>query len=148
MIASTISTQINMGKNLEITNAAFREKALVKADPDTYIILNLGTIISRYWSQLKSMSYLYRFSDLELQKYEYKPALFSYDKYGTVEMVPFILQLNHMVSEADFGGFTQLRLFGSNIYDILNEILIREDSNLRMNQSRLTADLAEMIRTA
>jgi hypothetical protein len=142
MVASTITSQINMGKNLEITNSAFREKTLVKADNDTYIILNLGTMVSKYWPQLKNNSYVYQLSDLEILKYEYRPTLFSYDLYGTVELAPFILQLNHMVSEADFSGFTRLRVFTRDIYKLLNEILIREESNLRLNQNRLVQDLA------
>lgn len=147
MYASTITSQINAGKNLEITNSAFREKTLIKADADTYIILNLGTMISKYWPQLKANSYVYQLSDLEIQKYEYKPTLFSYDIYGTIELSPFILQLNHMVSEADFSGFTKLRIFTRDIFKLLNEILIREESNLRANQTRLVQDLASSATT-
>ena len=145
MEASTITQQINLGKSNKLVNSTFCEKTLIKADNDTYIILNLGSILSKYWSQLKKSTYLYQFSDLELQQYEYRPNLLSYKLYGTIEFAPFILKLNNMVSETEFGGFKTLRLFNSNIRELLNEILIREKQTFIQNEIRLNKDLASAI---
>jgi hypothetical protein len=145
MEASTITQQINLGKSNKMTNTTFCEKTLVKADNDTFIILNLGSILSKYWSQLKKSSYVYQFTEPELQKFEYRPNLLSYSLYGTIEFAPFILKLNNMVSETEFGGFKTLRLFNSNIRDLLNEILIREKQTFIQNEIRLNKDLASAI---
>lgn len=145
MIASTITQQINLGKSQELVNATFCEKTLIRADNDTFIVLNLGSILNKYWNQLKSNSYLYQFSDEEIQKYEYRPGYLSYELYGTIEYAPFILKLNHMVSEAEFGGFKTLRLFNRNIKELLNEIYIREKTAFIDNENRLNKDLASAL---
>lgn len=143
-VAATMTQQINLGKSLPITYQSFMTRNIVQADPETFIIINVSSILEDYGPQIKSHIQKYRFSDQELQKYEYRANLFCYDRYGTIEVVPFLLAINHMVSEMEFCNFRELNIFDGSFGNILNEIYIRERKNLNKARAAFEKELGKI----
>ena len=142
-MATTISQQISVGKNLKITNKEISLQRVIRIDSDTALLINVNTVLEKYYNEMKKYINTYQLNDDDVKKYEYKPYLLSYDIYGTVELVPFILRINHMVSEADFCGFQEgLKLFTSGIVDFINEIILKEKRTLNENRVEVQRDIS------
>ena len=141
-MASTISQQINLSRNLTITDKEFHLHRLVSIDDEVAMILNVGSIMAQYRNELKKHVRRYELNDADVKKYNYKPELLCYDIYGTIELVPFILQINNMVSVTEFTGLEHgLNLFDGGIFDFLSEIRIKEKITVQTNRDELEKDL-------
>jgi hypothetical protein len=142
MALTTITQQINAGRNLVVNDEAFHHHRLVNIDDDNAIILNVESIMSQYRNELNKHVQKYTFSDSDVKKYNFKPELLSYDVYGTIELAPFILRINNMVSVTEFTNLENgLKLFDGGIFDFLNEILIKEKQTIATNRDDLEKDL-------
>jgi len=140
---TTITQQINTGRNITINDKSFHLHRLISIDEDNAIILNIQNIFSQYRNELKKRVRRYNLSDSDVKKYTYKPELLSYDIYGTIELAPFILRINNMVSATEFSGLENgLNLFDASIIDFLNEVLIKEKQTLAVNRDDLEKDLS------
>lgn len=139
----TISQQINAGKRLQITDKGMRLQSLIMTDPNTVVLLNTWSIMSKYKNEFMKHVARYELSDMDITKYTYKPELLSYDVYGTIEMTPFILQLNNMVSASEFCNLENgLNLFTGDIEDFLNEVQIKETQTLKTNRADIEKELS------
>ena len=99
--------------------------SLAKVDNNFYIVTN------KYINT-------YKFSAGEANKYEYKPTMLSYDLYGTIELAPFILQINHMISATEFTNLdVGIKLFNNNIREFLNEIINKEAKTIKTNRNEI-----------
>ena len=142
---SSIKEQIDAGKTLEITDAAMRLKALVKLQNDTYLMLNTKSLLAKYKHVLKPYIMKYKIDGIDALKYEYRPTILSYDIYGTIELAPFILYINGMVSACDFYNLDKgVKLFSSSVADVFNEILLMEQREKNRNELDIKADLAKI----
>ena len=95
--AVSIIEQINEGKNQAITDSELRYQSLVRLNSDSAVILNLGSIFTKYKPQLKKLIGKYKLNAKDALIYQYKPWALSYDVYNTIELAPFILQINGMI---------------------------------------------------
>ena len=140
--AITMSAQVALFKSHRITEKSLGIQSMVKIDDDNYVIMNTRSLASRYRKELQKNSTLFKLSDFDAHKYEYRPDLFCYDYYGTTEMVPFILLVNNMVSKMDFTNLTKgVYILSKDIADTLNEILIKEERTIRLNRAEIDDDL-------
>jgi hypothetical protein len=142
-MSSTIIQQINAGRNLVVTDKGFHLHRLIEIDSDTAMIINVQSIMSQYRNELKKHIKRYELSDADIKKYNFKPELLCYEVYGTVELAPFILQINNMVSVTEFTNLRNgLNMFDNTIFDFLNEILIKEKVTVQLNRDELEKDLS------
>lgn len=136
-IYKTIKGQIANGKAIEISDKELRIQSLIDLGEDK-MILNTDSLLSKYKSLLNKYVNTYKFSPNEANKYEYKPTMLSYDLYGTIELSPFILQINHMISASEFTNLdVGIKLFNSNINEFLNEIINLESKTIRSNRNEI-----------
>lgn len=134
-IYKTIRDQIANGKAIEISDKELRLQSIIDLGEDK-MILNTDSLLSKYKSLLDKYVNTYKFSPGEANKYEYKPTMLSYDLYGTIELAPFILQINHMISASEFTNLdVGIKLFDSNINEFLNEIINLESKTIRSNRN-------------
>ena len=140
---SSISEQIAMGKALKITNKEVSLQQVIRVDEDTAVLLNLNTVLEKYFNEMQKKINTYQLSDTDIKKYEYRPHLLCYDAYGTVELVPFILRINNMVSEAEFCNLEDgVKLFSSSVIDFINEVILKEKKTITQNRTEIEKDLS------
>lgn len=142
-ITRTITEQINFGKALEMTDCSMRKQCIVDLSDGNYLLMNLDSVFSRYKKQLKK-NYVtkYAITATDAIKYNYKPTYLSYVLYGTIEMAPFILEINNMVSATEFTNLEDgLYLFNRNIRTFLNEVLNKEEFNIQNNRDEIDQEL-------
>lgn len=144
MYTTSMTQQINMGKSLTLTDATFRNQALVDLGGD-YMILNTTSALSKYASLIKKCTGKYTISGEEALRYQYRPTYLSYSLYKTIELAPFILEINHMVSASEFCHFERgIYLFSGEIVDVLNQILNKEEYTIQLNRDEVEAELAKL----
>jgi hypothetical protein len=145
MPATTITQQINIGRNLVVTDKSFHAQRLISIDADTAMILNVDNLFSQYRNEMKKYINRYTLSDRDIKKYAFKPELLCFDIYGTIELVPFLLRINNMVSVTEFSGdrlSNGLNMFSGGIFDFFNEILIKEKTTITTAKDNLEKDLS------
>lgn len=103
---------------------------------DIYLITH--NIINDYIKEIKSASITIEFSDLEYNKYIYKPKLLAYDLYGSTELYFVILKMNGMYDEKQFSKRTIKLIKSAKLRDILSFIYQSENSILQTNRSKIT----------
>ena len=143
MERQNIKGLILTGKQRKITQASVSLQHLIQSSKDTVLMLNTSTILPKYRHILKKYISVITLSDQDKVRYEYRPDLLCYRMYGTVEMVPFILAINGMVSKMEFANFDNgLKVYSKNVKDILNEIILREKDRIRANRASLNKELS------
>ena len=141
-IPRTITEQIQLSRSIVICDKTLRYKQLVNTSEGEYYIINTETIFSKYLKQFKPYINKYKFNGADAVKYSYKPTLLSWDIYGTIEIVPFILQINHMVSVTQFKDLEKgIYLFNENIGEKINELIIKEDREIKLIKSHLEKEI-------
>ena len=141
---ATITQQIRNGKNTKIADQSLRLRQLVKISDDTALLLNTKSILSQYRNVIKDYIIDYKMSDQDIKVFQYRPEYLSWSLDGTIELAPLILQINNMVSAAEFCNLENgLKLFSSNIKDFLNEVIIKEKAKVKANRIEVDKDLLE-----
>ena len=141
----SMKMQVDSGKTLKLTDKELRFKTLISLDEDNgeYLMMNIKTILSKYRPILKKYVQKYKITGADEKKYEYRPTILSYDLYGTIELAPLILEMNQMTSATQFHNLKNgVYLFKNGIKEILYEIMIKEERELKRNETELKADLA------
>ena len=83
--------------------------------------------------------------DVDAQKYRYKPYMLSNDLYGTFELAPLIMHVNHMTSVTEFKDLEQgIKLFSSDFIDFLNEVLVKEKTTITANRNSIKKEILEL----
>ena len=60
-----------------------------------------------------------------------------------MELVPFILRINNMVSEAEFCNLEDgVKLFSSSVIDFINEVILKEKKTITQNRTEIEKDLS------
>lgn len=141
----TITQQIIAGKNLKISNKELQLQQLVKLDNRNVLLLNTFTLLSKYRYHIAKYTKTYKMNEVDAQKYRYKPFMLSNDLYGTIELAPLIMSVNHMVSATEFTNLDQgLKLFSSEIIDFLNEIIVKDATILKDNRNAIKKEIIEL----
>ena len=73
MAITTITQQINIGRNTIICDKNFHLHRLVNIDNDTAVIINIENIFSQYRNELKKHIRKYELSPTDVKKYTFKP---------------------------------------------------------------------------
>ena len=140
--AITITDQIASMKAKKITEKSMGLQSLVKIDTDQYVLMNTRSIASKYRKEIQEKATLYKLNDRDAHKYDYRPDKFCYDYYGTIEMVPFILLVNNMVSKIEFTNLDKgIYILSTDVVETLNEILRKEERTLRLNRAEIDEEL-------
>ena len=143
--AKTITQQIITGKNLKISNKQLQIEQLVKLDNRNVLLLNVFTLMSKYRYHVKKYARVYQMNDVDAQKYRYKPYMLSNDLYGTIELAPLIMHVNHMTSVTEFKDLEQgIKLFSSDFIDFLNEVLVKEKTTITANRNSIKKEILEL----
>jgi hypothetical protein len=141
----SMKMQVDSGKTLKLTDKELRLKTIISLDEELgeYLLMNIKTILSKYRPILKKYVQKYKITGADEKKYEYRPTMLSYDLYGTIELAPLILEMNQMTSATQFCNLKDgVYLFKNGIKEILYEIMIMEERDLKRNETELKSDLA------
>lgn len=126
---STISQDINEGISSPRVHSKFNYSASFSDSKGDTVVVNYKGIIDEYLHLLKSLTYDYEMTVEEYQGYEYNPKYFCMNKYGNKELWSMLLAVNDMYSIIDFKK-RKIKMFPENIEDLIDEILIKEESRL------------------
>ena len=84
------------------------------------------SLTQKYADVLSQYVTIARYTEVQFNKYQYRPKLLSQDIYGTTELWASLLQLNGMISVLEFNK-PYVKIYDPNvILDVLNELLIIE----------------------
>lgn len=109
-----------MASNLYFT-AAIEDKS----SGDTIRVPYLS-LTQKYADILSQYVTIAKYTEVQFNKYQYRPKLLSQDIYGTTELWASLLQLNGMISVLEFNK-PYVKIYDPNvILDVLNELLIME----------------------
>ena len=139
---STIQDIISAGKELKICNRELSLKSVVTNSANEKFIVNIANLFEKYYEILLDNTVIVVLTDEEYLKYRFKPKVLSYDLYGTKELHYMLLRLNYVYSVVNF-DFKELRVFNTNILNLLNEIMILENENYIENDLDVIREINE-----
>lgn len=99
---------------------------------DHVLIVNSTSLANIYYDYIQRSVVNLSLTDRELMKYRYQPKMFCSDMYGTTELWGLLLKINNLTSVVEF-NHKMIKVFNSDIFDILNEILINEEHRIMEN---------------
>lgn len=106
-------------------------KSLVDSE-DNVLIVNSTSLANKYYDYIQNGIISLELTDKEYMKYRFQPKMFCNDIYGTTELWGLLLKINNFNSIAEFNR-KKIKVFGNNIFNVLNEILINEKENILKN---------------
>lgn len=139
---STIKDIISTGKELKICNRELSLKSVMTNSANEKYVVNISNIFEKYYEILLDNTVIVVLTDEEYLKYRFKPKVLSYDLYGTKELHYMLLRLNYVYSVINF-DFKELRVFNTNILNLLNEIMILENENYIENDLDVIREINE-----
>lgn len=139
----TMTEQIRVGKDIELSIANFHTKDVCHVKADEKIVVNTLSILNDYMKFLDQYITTAYLNSKEVQKYRFKPKLLSYDLYGTIEYYPHILRINNMDSISDFDDIAVLKLFSNGALNFLNEVYLKEEQKVDDNMTQIKEELVE-----
>lgn len=132
---NTIGSLADQLNNLDISYEKMNLKSKIKlSDIDT--VINTSSLIDKYYDYILKITYTKTLTDKEYITYRFRPKLFCYDFYGTVELWALLLKINNWTSVAEFNA-TSFKVFDSSIFKILNEIFILEAEKIEENRDTI-----------
>ena len=139
---STIQNIISAGKELKICNRELSLKSVMTNSANEKYVVNITNLFEKYYEILLDNTVIVVLTDEEYLKYRFKPKVLSYDLYGTKELHYMLLRLNYVYSVINF-DFKELRVFNTNILNLLNEIMILENENYIENDLDVIREINE-----
>jgi hypothetical protein len=131
---NTIQDLIDYGKSLDISHDKLHFKAKIENTDGSVTIINYTSILDKYMDYLLPVTKVVTLNDQEYAKYKFQPKLLSFEMYGTTELWSLILRINNLTSAAQFTLKT-LKLFTTDVFEILNEIIILEGDEINKNRT-------------
>ena len=104
------------------------------------LVVNGEDLMVKYMPEIKTMIQRITLSEKDFKKYQYNPKRLSFDLYGTTELWALLLDINELVSAAQFNLQT-LNVFSGSIVDKLQRVLNLEGEIKDHNAEELSADL-------
>lgn len=129
---STIPDLISFGKSLDLSHAKLHTRSSFFAEDDARIIINYTSILDKYYELIKKNTTIIEMNENEFDKYRFQPKRFCMDFYNTPELWSLLLRINNITSATQF-DMKKIKVFTSDIFDVLNEILILEENAIRQN---------------
>lgn len=141
---NTVDDCIEYGKSLELAHSKLFERVTIATDDSNLIIANYTSILTQYMDYLKESLVEYTFSEEDFLTYQYKPKMFCYHVYGTMELWSLLLRVNNMISIMDFKE-KKIKIFNEQvIFDLLNEIINLEREDIEANNLEVEKKIIEM----
>nr|DAI10035.1 MAG TPA: hypothetical protein [Caudoviricetes sp.] len=131
---STIEEQIDYGMDTPLSNSIMHMKEKFKDKNDRVIVHCATPLITKYWDIIQNYVVDIELTEDEFLKYARRPRLLSLDKYETIELWASILLINNMVSPVQFNK-RKIKMFTTDILEILEELLILEEGNIKLNDA-------------
>lgn len=122
-------------KELKVSHSSLFLKSSISTS-DKNIIINAKSLISKYYDIIIKNTISVTLSDTDYLRYRYNPKLYCYEKYGTTELWSLLLKVNNMTSVTEFTS-KSFTAFSSKILDVINEVLILENDNIKDNEYEL-----------
>ena len=118
-------------EQLNISHNKLFLKSLIISEDNT-LIVNSTALANVYYDYIQRSVVTVSLKDNEYMKYRFQPKMFCNDMYGTTELWGLLLKINNLSSVAEF-NHKKIKVFNSDIFSILNEILISEEKNILEN---------------
>jgi hypothetical protein len=131
----TITDFITYGKSLDISHSKLYLKSTITAN-NKKIIFNSTSFGNKYLPLILEHCTDITLTDKELILYRYKPKLYCWEKYETMELWSLLLKINNMISLLDFNK-KDIKVFNNDIDSVINEILIIESDNITTNANKV-----------
>lgn len=144
MAISTITSQINEGKSIKISNARLNNQKVLTTHGDK-LVINFQSLLTKYWYHLRKRITTLVFTDKQYRQYRFRPKTLSYDLYGTIEFATPLMQINNVTSISEF-DLKIVKIFNPDIRDFFNEILNKEKARIQSNEAEVTKDLKAPIK--
>lgn len=127
---SDIQGQVEFGQSLDISHSILHRKTKFKDKYGVDIIHCTLPLLTRYVDLISDYIIDVEMTEEEFKQFRYQPKALSLEHYGTTELWSSILSINNMDSVVEFNK-KKLKLFRNDIMDILEEILILEEDNIK-----------------
>lgn len=137
---TTIQEFIDFGKEERISHEKMFTKAVIKGD-GKLIVSNYLSLINRYMDVLKKSLTSKEFTQEEFDRYKYKPKLYCLEEFGSMDFWSLILRVNDMMTVTDFKEKKIKTFVKSDLYELINEILILEKDTIIKNQDEIETEL-------
>ena len=139
---STIQSIIDEGLDLKMTmnDLCFRE-VMTNSSGEMFII-NMYNLYEKYYELLLEHTTTVTLSDEEYRKYRFQPKRLARDLYGNQDIYYLLLRVNHIYSVINF-DFTEMKVFNSNIVQLLNEIIVLESEDYIDNEMTIIRKINE-----
>lgn len=128
---ATIADLIAFGKALDLSHSKLHTKTSFTSSNDK-VVINYTSILDKYYELIKLQTVDLVMTDMEASKYRFQPKRFCMDTYNTPELWSLLLRVNNLTSATQFVN-KKIKAFGPKIFDVLNEIIILEESAIRQN---------------
>lgn len=139
---STIRDIIENGLELKMTIKDLSFKEVLTNSAGEMFVINMYNLYEKYYELLLEHSIVAVLSDEEYRKYRFQPKRLAKDLYGNQELYYLLLRLNHVYSIINF-DFTEVRVFTSEIINLLNEIMIMESEDFIDNEMSVLKKINE-----
>jgi len=130
---STVAGVAKAGKALELSHATLHLKSSFVDSEGNKVLINYHSLLDKYNDFLKKIIVPITFTEEEYLMYRFQPKRFCLEYYNTTELWSSILRINFMTSSAQFSNQT-INAFTQDIFDVINEIMILEDANIKENK--------------
>ena len=139
---STIQSIIDEGLDLKMTmnDLCFRE-VMTNSSGEMFVI-NMYNLYEKYYELLLEHTTTVTLSDEEYRKYRFQPKRLARDLYGNQDIYYLLLRVNHIYSVINF-DFTEMKVFNSNIIQLLNEIIVLESEDYIDNEMTVIKKINE-----
>ena len=128
---TTIQSLSDYEDLLNISYSKLFLKSIISSDGNQ-LIVNSTSLANKYYDYILRDTMTLILNNSEYMKYRFQPKMFCNDLYGTTELWGLLLKINNFSSIAEFNR-KKIKVFGNNIFNILNEILINEKENILEN---------------
>lgn len=132
---NTISSLGDEVENLDIAYEKLNIKSKIKSGDDD-IIINTSSVLDRYYDIILKHTQTITLTDKEYITYRYRPKLYCYDMYGTVELWALLLKINNWTSVAEFNA-KSFKVLKDSIFEVINEIMILESEKIAFNKDSI-----------
>lgn len=132
---TTISSLMEYEQQLDLTHSKLFLKSMV-ASGNNKLIVNTTSLANKYYDYILDTVVTVSLTDSEYMKYRFQPKMFCNDMYGTTELWSLLLKVNNFTSISEFDS-KKIKVFGTRIFNVLNEILINEENNILENRERV-----------
>lgn len=133
---NTITELVDYSKSIAISHSKMHIKSKISDSSGNNIIMNYESLLNKYRDYLQKIIITRTLTDIEYAKYKFQPKLMSFELYGTTELWSSILSINNLTSASEF-TLQKVKLFTYDIFDVINEILILEDDEIKANNAEV-----------